>query len=353
MNSNINKISGDKLYAADIMNIVQAVNSKQDAFNLNDYLLKSELPTLSGGTGTDLNNYYTKSQIDDKGYLTSFTQDFNYNSLTNRPLLFSGKYSDLLGLPVIPDLSGYATEQYVTSRGYITSFTQNFDYSSLINKPDLTVFQLKGNYLTAVNWNDINGKPTLVDAYSKIESDGRYLTTGTTFPFFTQNFEYSALLNKPVIPSIDGLVTEIFVISKGYLTGVTFANISGKPTTLVGFGITDAVSTTSLTTKADLSLAITSKAANYTLVLTDNGKMISMNIANANALAIPTNASVALPIGAQILVYQEGLGQTTITPASGVTINSVGGKSKITGQYSTVTLIKKATNIWAIIGDLS
>ncbi|KKL81470.1 hypothetical protein LCGC14_1994450, partial [marine sediment metagenome] len=57
----------------------------------------------------------------------------------------------------------------------------------------------------------------------------------------------------------------------------------------------------------------------YTLVLTDDGKLVTMNNASANTLTIPTDASVAFPIGTRIDVMMIGVGVTTVTGDTGVT----------------------------------
>jgi hypothetical protein len=91
----------------------------------------------------------------------------------------------------------------------------------------------------------------------------------------------------------------------------------------------------------------------YTLVLTDDGKVVEMNNASANTLTVPPNSSVAFPVGAQILVLQTGAGQTTVAAGAGVTINSKDGNLKLSAQWCAATLIKRATDSWVIVGDLS
>lgn len=92
----------------------------------------------------------------------------------------------------------------------------------------------------------------------------------------------------------------------------------------------------------------------YTLVAGDAAKIVSMNNASANTLTVPTNASVAFPVGTQILVYQKGAGQTTISPVSGtVNIRSQGSKLKVTGQYGLAGIVKIATDEWIAFGNLS
>lgn len=93
--------------------------------------------------------------------------------------------------------------------------------------------------------------------------------------------------------------------------------------------------------------------ASYTLVLTDNGKLIEMNVATANNLAVPLNSTIAFPVGTKIDCTQYGAGQTTIVANPGVTINSAGGALKLRLQYSGGTLVKIATNEWYLFGDIT
>lgn len=89
----------------------------------------------------------------------------------------------------------------------------------------------------------------------------------------------------------------------------------------------------------------------YTLVLTDAAKLVTLTNAAAITLTVPTNASVAFPIGTQVLLYQGGAGQVTIS--SSATIRSEGSKLKITGQYGLAGLVKVATDEWVAFGNLT
>lgn len=91
----------------------------------------------------------------------------------------------------------------------------------------------------------------------------------------------------------------------------------------------------------------------YTLVLGDRSKLVTLTNASAITLTVPTNATAAIAIGSQILLYQGGAGQVTISAAGGVTIRSNGSKLKLTGQYAVAGLIKIATDEWVAFGNLS
>ena len=90
----------------------------------------------------------------------------------------------------------------------------------------------------------------------------------------------------------------------------------------------------------------------YTLVLTDVAKVISLTNAAAITLTVPENSSVAFPVGTQVLLYQGGAGQVTISPAGSVTIRSQGSKDSLYGPYAVAGLLKVATDEWVAFGNL-
>jgi len=91
----------------------------------------------------------------------------------------------------------------------------------------------------------------------------------------------------------------------------------------------------------------------YTLVIGDSGNLVTFNNASAVTLTVPANSSVAFPTGAEIDLAQIGAGQLTISPGSGVTINSYSSKVNLAGQYAGATLKKTGTNTWLLIGNLA
>ena len=90
----------------------------------------------------------------------------------------------------------------------------------------------------------------------------------------------------------------------------------------------------------------------YTLATSDVNKLVELNNASAITLTIPTNAAVAgFNTGDQVNLLQTGAGQVTVGGAS-VTLNGTPG-TKLRAQWSSATLIKRATDTWVIVGDLS
>lgn len=109
---------------------------------------------------------------------------------------------------------------------------------------------------------------------------------------------------------------------------------------------------TELDTKLDKIVGMDEFASDRQLQLTDNTKMLFMNSTSPIAIIVPLNATVAHPIGSQILFTQLGTGQLTITPEGGVTLLSPDNKLKTTTRYSTGGLIKINPNTWIVFGDL-
>jgi hypothetical protein len=93
----------------------------------------------------------------------------------------------------------------------------------------------------------------------------------------------------------------------------------------------------------------------YTLALADNGKLVTLANASPVAVTIPLNSSIALPVGAVIMMAAYGAGAVTISGAGGVTVVSNGATAAspvIRTQYSSVGAIQTSANNWLVVGDL-
>jgi hypothetical protein len=107
--------------------------------------------------------------------------------------------------------------------------------------------------------------------------------------------------------------------------------------------------------------AFTVGAANtsdYTAVLADQYQVLEvMNKATAIAFKIPTNASVAFPIGTVITVLNIGAGLCTISAVTSgtTTVLSAGAvaASPTLAQYKSAACIKTATDTWYVVGAVA
>ena len=97
--------------------------------------------------------------------------------------------------------------------------------------------------------------------------------------------------------------------------------------------------------------------ADYTAVLTDQYQvLVPMNKATAVAFKIPTNASVAFPVGTAITILNKGAGTCTISAVTSgtTTVLSAGATaaSPTLAQYKTAVCIKTATDTWYVAGAI-
>lgn len=185
-----------------------------------------------------------------------------------------------------------------------------------------------------------------------------------------------------IVGTADNTVDNLTVGSDGYLltadsTNATFGMKWAAPTpaTTSTSGVVqlnDTLTSTSTSqaatantvktlqdTKASLNFSTNAQTGTtYSLVKADNGYIVEMSNTSANTLTIPLNSDTNgdFAVGSQVTVIQTGSGQTTINVTAGVTLNctpqGTENTAKLRAQWSSCTLIKRATNTWVAIGDL-
>ena len=89
----------------------------------------------------------------------------------------------------------------------------------------------------------------------------------------------------------------------------------------------------------------TVRTADYTIALTDAGKVVPMNKTGAATLTSPLTATVAFPVGTVLYVYNMSSSDVTVAAAGGVELRNGGDIV----QYGQVTLRKRATNEWVLV----
>jgi hypothetical protein len=102
----------------------------------------------------------------------------------------------------------------------------------------------------------------------------------------------------------------------------------------------------------------TANTADYTAVIADQYQVLEiMNKATAIAFKIPTNASVAFPIGTAITILNIGVGVCTISAVtSGTTTILSGGAvaaAPTLAQYKSAVCIKTGTDAWYVVGGIA
>lgn len=99
----------------------------------------------------------------------------------------------------------------------------------------------------------------------------------------------------------------------------------------------------------------TAQTADYTPVLADGYQtLIPMNKATAVNFTIPTNASVAYPVGTVLTILNIGAGAVTIKAVTSgtTTVLSAGAVAAqpTLAQYKSAACIKTATDTWYVVG---
>ena len=100
------------------------------------------------------------------------------------------------------------------------------------------------------------------------------------------------------------------------------------------------------------------QTADYTAVIADTYQVLElMNKATAIAYKIPTNASVAFPIGTVLNILNIGVGTCTISAVTSgtTTILSAGAVAAqpTLAQYKSAACIKTGTDTWYVVGAIA
>ena len=189
------------------------------------------------------------------------TDAFNgaFSSLSGKPTTiagygitdaFDGAYGSLTGTPTIPTNNN----QLTNGAGYITSVPAQ-SFSSLTGKPTT----IAGYGITDAfdgAYGSLTGTPTIPTNNSQLTNGAGYITSVPAQSFssltgkpttisgygITDAFDgaYGSLTGTPTIPTNNNQLTN----GAGYITSVpaqSFASLTGKPTTISGYGITDVV----------------------------------------------------------------------------------------------------------------
>ena len=247
------------------------------------------------------------------------------------------------------------------------------------------VLLVRGDDYTAINGTSITDLGALSeDDFVQINCYNNFSVASVPATSITGNIANNQLQNSSItingtpvslgssvsLPGDIESVTASSPLTGGGTSGAVTIGIQSASTSQAGaVQLTDSTASTSITTaatpnsvksaydladsKASTILSTNAQTASYALVLGDAYKIVEMNVSSGNTLTIPTNAQHSFPVGTQITVIQTGAGQTTIAGTSGVTVNSNGGKLKIVDQWGSATLIKRATDTWIAIGNLT
>jgi hypothetical protein len=245
---------------------------------------------------------------------------------------------------------------------------QFFDNSGLILSGGLLYIYSAGTTTPVTAYQDSAGtvahtNPIVMDSAGRIPSEV-WLTTGAAYKFVLKT---STSVTLWTMDNLNGINDP---------SSVPWSIITGEPTTLAGYGITDGITaataastyaplaspsltgTASATDEAANSYNIgwrdcpqNSKTANYQLLISDRGKQVLMN-GTSLTLTIPANGTVAFPLGTTIMVINSNATSLTvaITTDTMTLANSTTTGSRTLAQNGLATLTKVGASNWLIAG---
>jgi hypothetical protein len=198
--------------------------------------------------------------------------------------------------------------------------------------------------------------------------DATFFTTGTATADAAVPKSTVTAKGDLIVGTASGVVARQGVGTDGFVltadstltNGIKWSTAASGDVTLTGTQtLTNKTLTSPVLNDPKLNLTLNANTATtYTFVLTDNGKLVTSSNASAQTLSIPTNASVAFPIGTQINVIQIGAGQVTVNAVTSGTTTVLSNAAtaaapKTRNQYAALTAIKVATDTWYVIGDIA
>ena len=188
--------------------------------NYNDLTNRPQIPTVPTNVSAFTNdaNYITATQVPSAQVNADWTAVSGAARILNKPTLFSGNYSDLVGKPT--NLSQFNNDlglaTVATSGSYndlnyrpnLATVATTGNYNDLINRPtiptvptNVSAFTNDAGYVTSADVQQASGVPTNVSAFN---NDMGYLTSYTeTDPLFSAwGKNYNTLVNKPNLAAV-------------------------------------------------------------------------------------------------------------------------------------------------------
>jgi hypothetical protein len=258
-------------------------------------------------------------------------------------------------------LSGFAGAgaQFFDDSGNLLSGGKIYTYAAGTSTPQSTYTSATGDAL--------NANPIILDSSGRLPED-LWLAEGETYRFVVTDDCDVWIREYDDIPGINDLS----------LTTILWSAISGKPTTLAGYGITDGLTNAQAAAiyaplasptftgtpvipdnaPASANWAVgyrdapqNEQTANYQLILADRGKSVVMN-GSSLTLTVPASGTVAFPVGTVIIIINLNATSLSIaiTTDTMTLANSTTTGTRTLARNGMATLVKIAATAWLISG---
>lgn len=227
-----------------------------------------ETATASLNSFTSSINTTIKNKLNSDGVVSGSSQ-VSFNGITDKPTLVSGSsqitYGSLSGIP-----SGIVSGSSQITFGSISSIPSGLvSGSSQISIASTSGF---GTYINQALLTTSTPTFSTVSATTFTGALSGNATTATTagaltsmnISQFTNNSGYLTSITSGNVTTALGFTPYNATNPSGYITGISFANVSSKPTTLSGYGITDALPLAGGTMTGTITITSTDIRSNAT-----------------------------------------------------------------------------------------
>jgi hypothetical protein len=245
---------------------------------------------------------------------------------------------------------------YLTPTGSAASLT-NFPTLNQNTTGNAATATLATNATYATTAGDITSTSNnTLTSLSNLNTVGT-ITTGTIS--LTTNIKTTNTLTTGAVtyPNIHGSIGQVLsTTGSGTLTWTTVSTTADAATLSGTVAINKGGTGASTSAEALTNLGAAPINANlnnqigttYTLLASDNGKVVTLENASAITLTVPAG----LDAGFNCMIVQKGAGVVTITPANTVTVTNRSGGTKTGGQNAIVTIISISSNYFITGGDM-
>jgi hypothetical protein len=252
-----------------------------------------------------------------------------------------------------------AGAQFFTDDNSVLSGGKIYTYAAGTTTPQ--------NTFTSVTGSSANPNPIVLNSAGRLPED-MWLSEGVKYRFVLTDSNDVQIGEYDDIAGVNDISTE----------SVAWSTITGTPTTLLGYGITNALTSTQIsstyapiasptftgtplipdnaTTSVNYAVGYreapqNSQTANYQLVLADRGKSILMN-GSSLTLTIPANSAVAFPVGTVVIIVNLNATALSIaiTTDTLTLANSTTTGTRTLARNGLATCVKIGSTSWLISG---
>ncbi len=343
-------LSGDTAYAADVNTyLMDQVVARFATTTARDEAFGDGIPVSLGGSGKpalsegricyidnlNLIQYYDGSSWQDSAQFTVGDGTITTNKLANNSVT-SDKIAP--GTVIAADIAaGSITNTEVNASAGIVD--TKLATISTADKVSLSALNIDGG-------TDIGA--ALADADTIIVDDGGAGTNRKAAVTRVSDYVFGKVSGDITIAS-NGTAT---IAANSVALGTdTTGNYMSDVSAGTGIAVTHTPSEGSTATVALADVTLVENAGSYSLTVADKNKIIEITGSSSASVTVPANSSQAFPIGSQVTIVRNGSGSVRVIGPS-ATIRATPGEY-LRAQYSSATLIKRATDEWYLIGDLS